>query len=664
VDIAGNKDETKRLLTAANIPVPSGEVIHSVNELAEVIERVDYPIVLKPLDGNHGKGATINVGTWQEALSAFHRAKKHGEKVIVEKFVPGRDFRVLVINYKFVAAALRTPACVMGDGRHTVRELIDKVNQDPRRGNGHDKVLTLIEVDDVTNELLKKSGCSLGTVLPLGQELYLKPTANLSTGGTASDVTDEVHPANISLFERIAKIIGLDICGIDVMAPDLKTPIRSNGGAVLEVNAAPGFRMHLEPTLGQSRNVARPMIDMLFSGNGRIPIVAVTGTNGKTTTTRLIAHMAKESGYITGYTTTDGIYVDNELLLKGDCSGPQSAQFVLCDPSVEFAVLETARGGILRSGLGFDQCDSAVITNVAEDHLGLDGIDTLAKLAKVKSVVAESVCPSGYAVLNADDDLVYAMKDQLRSKVALFSIYSDNSRIEEHCSRGGLAAVYENGYLLLRIGNHIIPIEEAVNVPITFGGKAEFNIANVLAACLAAYTNRIKLSTIRKALRSFIPSPETTPGRINIYDFQDFQVIVDYAHNPHGVKALGKFIKTFDASVKVGVITGVGDRRDEDIIALGEEAAKVFDEIIIRHDDDLRGRTPEEMDRLLTTGVHRVDRNKPISYYWCECDAVIRAMQNVKPQSLIVVLIDNIKKVTECILQYQHEREETLEKAV
>jgi cyanophycin synthetase len=305
-----------------------------------------------------------------------------------------------------------------------------------------------------------------------------------------------------------------------------------------------------------------------------------------------------------------------------------------------------------------------VITNVAEDHLGLDGIDTLAKLAKVKSVVAESVCPSGYAVLNADDDLVYAMKDQLRSKVALFSIYSDNSRIEEHCSRGGLAAVYENGYLLLRIGNHIIPIEEAVNVPITFGGKAEFNIANVLAACLAAYTNRIKLSTIRKALRSFIPSPETTPGRINIYDFQDFQVIVDYAHNPHGVKALGKFIKTFDASVKVGVITGVGDRRDEDIIALGEEAAKVFDEIIIRHDDDLRGRTPEEMDRLLTTGVHRVDRNKPISYYWCECDAVIRAMQNVKPQSLIVVLIDNIKKVTECILQYQHEREETLEKAV
>lgn len=659
VDIAGDKDRTKKLLTSANIPVPFGEVVSDVESLKSVIEWIGFPIVLKPLNGNHGKGATINITNWPCAMTAFQRAQKFSEKVIVEKFIQGCDFRVLVVNNKFVAAALRKPACVVGDGRSTIQELIDAVNKDPRRGHCHEKVLTAIKVDDVTMELLSKENYTLDTVLPLGQELFLKPTANLSTGGTATDVTDEVHSTNIFLFERLSRVIGLDICGIDIMAPDLKMPIRENGGVVLEVNAAPGFRMHLEPISGQPRNVAKHVVDMLFkNGNGRIPIIAITGTNGKTTTSRLISQMAKQAGFTTGYTTTDGIYINDHLVLKGDCSGPASAQFVLKDPCVEFAVLECARGGILRSGLGFDQCDGAVVTNVAEDHLGLDGIDSIDKLAKVKSVVPETVSPNGYAVLNADDDRVYAMKDRVSCKVALFSMYADNIRIEEHCNNGGLAAVYENGYLLLRTGNHIIPIEEAKNIPLTFGGKAEFNIANALAASLAAYTNRIKLSTIREVLKNFVPSHETTPGRLNVFEFGDFNVIVDYAHNPHAVKAIGKFINTFNAKTKVGIVTGVGDRRDEDIIALGEESAKVFDEIIIRHDDDMRGRTIEEVENLITKGIVNVNPDIPITYSLAECESVDYAIKHAVPGSVIVVLTDDIKKVTECIIEHQRKYKE------
>jgi cyanophycin synthetase len=659
VDVACDKEKTKQLLRDANLPVPCGEVITRVECLKETIEAIGYPIVIKPLKGNHGNGATINIQDWEHAECAFHRAQKYGREVMVEKFIKGSDFRVLVINYKFVAAALRTPAMITGDGRHSINKLIEIANQDPCRSDGHDNVLTTINADEVTMELLKKKGYTLETVLPKGEDLALKPTANLSTGGTATDVTDDVHPQNRSLFERIARNIGLDICGIDIMAPNLSQPLKETGGAVLEVNAAPGFRMHLEPTHGQPRNVAQPVIDMLFPNrsNGRIPIISITGTNGKTTTTRLMAHIAKTAGFVTGFTSTDGIYINDEQILKADCSGPSSAQVVLRDSSVEFAVLETARGGLLRSGLGYDQCDCAIVTNVAEDHLGLDGIDTLEKLARVKSVVPETVYPSGFAILNADDDLVYAMRENVKCKVALFSLNEASSRIEEHCAAGGLAAVYENGYLLLRVGNHYIPIEEAVNIPITYGGKALFNIANALAAALAAYTSRIKLGVIRESLRSFVPSLENTPGRINMYEFNEFTVLLDYAHNPHGVRALGQFVKTFETMTKVGIITGVGDRRDEDIIALGEEAARIFDEIIIRHDEDMRGRTYEELDKLLTTGIHRISRQIPIAYYGNECEAVEKALQNRRPKMLLVVLSENIQAVTECILKYKREEE-------
>lgn len=660
VDVAGDKHKTKQLLQEANLPVPIGEVVTDTKSLKEAAAAIGYPVVIKPLNGNHGKGATINIQDWEHAECAFHRAQKYGSQVIVEKYIQGNDFRILVVNYRFVAAALRTPATITGDGRHSIRELIEIANTDPRRGNGHDNVLTEIKVDDICLELLIKKGYTLESVLQQGESLALKPTANLSTGGTATDVTDEVHPQNRSIFERIARNIGLDVCGIDVIAPNLSQPLHETGGAVLEVNAAPGFRMHLEPTHGQPRNVAKPVVDMLFpnKSNGRIPIIAITGTNGKTTTTRLMAHIVKTAGFVTGFTSTDGIYINDEQVLKADCSGPSSAEVILRDSAVEFAVLETARGGILRSGLGFDQCDCAIVTNVAEDHLGMGGIDTLEKLARVKSVVPETVGPNGFAVLNADDDLVYAMRENVKGKVALFSLNESSPRIEEHCAAGGLAAVYENGYLLLRIGNHYIPIEEAGNIPITFGGRATFNIANALAAALAAYATRIKLGVIREALRSFVPSSQTTPGRINVFEFNDFTVVLDYAHNPHGVKALGSFVRTFDAQARIGIITGVGDRRDQDIMALGEEAAKIFDEIIIRYDEDLRGRTHEELNRLLVTGIHRVSTEIPVAYYGHECEAVEKAMQQRRPKTLLVVLTENIQAVTECVQKYKKQEEE------
>ena len=666
VDLAGDKERTKRILAENYLPVPEGLVISEMENLDQVILTLGFPLVIKPLNGNHGNGASINVNSKKETIKAFERAKKYSGKIIVEKYIPGKDHRILVINKKFVAASVRTPAMVTGDGRNTIKELVRRVNENKNRGNGHEKSLTRIEINDIALDLLTKNGFDPDTILPLGEKCFLQPTANLSTGGTSMDITEDVHPSNIKIFERVARTIGLDICGIDVIAPDLSIPLKKNGGAIIEVNAAPGLRMHLEPTIGKPRNVAEPVLDMLFPlhSNGRIPIVAVTGTNGKTTTTRLVAHMAMESGLMTGFTSTDGIYLGDDRVMKGDCSGPQSARFILKDSCVEFAVLETARGGILRSGLGYDWCDTAIVTNVAEDHLGLDGIDTIEKLAKVKSVLPETVLPDGYAILNADDDLVYAMKDNIDCNLALFSLYSDNFRIEKHCQNGGLVAYLENGYLILRLGDHIMPVEEVRNVPITFEGKAEFNIYNVLAAILAAYTHKIRISTIRKSLQSFLPSSENTPGRINLYEFRDFTVMLDYAHNPHGVKALGKLINKMDAEHKVGVITGVGDRRDEDIINLAMEAAMIFDEIIIKHDSDLRGRTHEDLDRLLTAGIQNVYKNMPVAYAWCECEATEKAIREGRPGSLIVVLVENFSAVEKTVQKYLHEEKQNLRKAV
>lgn len=655
VEIACDKEETKNLLEASEIPVPRGRIIYDEEDLQAAIDKIGYPIVTKPVNGNHGKGATTNIRNWEDAVAGLKAAKQYGRAVICEKFITGRDFRVLVINYKFVAAALRTPAAVIGDGTHTVKELIDIVNQDPRRGYGHEKVLTAIKVDDFTMDMLQKKGYTLDTVIAEGEELWLKPTANLSTGGTATDVTDYVHPTNIFMAERIAKIIGLNICGIDIMAEDLSTPLSENGGAVLEVNAAPGFRMHLDPTDGLPRNVAEPVIDMLYppGTSARIPIIAISGTNGKTTTTRLIAHIVKQMGYKVGYTTTDGVYIQNQIMMRGDCTGPVSAEFVLRDPTVDYAVLECARGGILRAGLGFHNCDVAVVTNVAEDHLGLGGIDTIEKLARVKAVAANTVFPHGYAILNADDDLVYNMHKELQCKIAYFSLNEDNERIKKHCAKGGLAAIYEHGYITILKGTWKIRIEKVTNIPLTFSGMAEFNIANVLAATLAAYVQDFKTEDIRQALQTFVPSPAQTPGRMNMFYFRNYSVMLDYAHNTHGLKAIGKFLSSVDASVKVGIIAGVGDRRDEDIISLGEAAARIFDEIIIRQDKNLRGRTEQEIIDLMMKGIYMVDPAKKVTVIKKESEAIDYAMSNAVKDSFIIIISDVIPDALEQVKAYK-----------
>ncbi|MGE0638535.1 MAG: cyanophycin synthetase, partial [Bacteroidia bacterium] len=502
VELAGDKEDTKFLLEQAEVPVPKGDIVRSEEGLKDAVARVKYPLVIKPINGNHGRGITANINNWDDAVVAFAAAKKVSNSVIVEKYIVGEDFRLLVINYKLVAAAKRTAAHVKGDGKSTIQELIDKVNEDPRRGYGHEKVLTRIDVNDLTLSILKDKGLTLESIPKKGEIIKLKDTANLSTGGTAEDVTDIVHPYNVFMCERIARIIGLDICGIDIMTTDISTPLPETGGAVLEVNAGPGFRMHLAPAEGLPRNVAGHVIDMLYppGSTSRIPIVAVTGTNGKTTTTRLIAHIMKMRGYKVGYTTTDGVYIQNKMLMAGDCTGPNSAEFVLKDPTVDFAVLECARGGLLRAGLGFKKCDVGIVTNVAADHLGLKGIQTIDQLAKVKGVIPESVLPEGYAILNADDDRVYEMRKTVTSKVALFSMDENSARIKKHAKNGGLSALYEIGYSTISKGEWKIRVTKAVNVPLTFGGKAAFMIQNVLPAVLTGYVQGLAIDDIKAAL--------------------------------------------------------------------------------------------------------------------------------------------------------------------
>jgi cyanophycin synthetase len=651
VDIACDKEETKNLLEAAEIPVPRGRIVYSDDGLKEALERISYPIVTKPVDGNHGKGATTNINNWEDALRGLEAAKKYSRGVIVEKFITGQDHRVLVINYKFVAAAIRKPASVIGDGISNIQELIDKTNEDPRRGYGHEKTLTQIKVDEFTLDMLAKANLTLESVLPKGEELLLKPTANLSTGGTATDVTDMVHPDNIFMCERIARIIGLDICGIDIMAQNLTEPVKDNGGAILEVNAAPGFRMHIDPAEGIPRNVAEPVIDMLYpqGSSARIPIIAVTGTNGKTTTTRLMAHMVKTMGYKVGYTTTDGIYIQNQLMLRGDCTGPVSAEFVLKDPAVDFAVLETARGGILRAGLGFHNCDIAIVTNIAEDHLGLQDIDTIEQLTRVKAVVPASVLPEGYAILNADNKYTVSMAKECVCNIAYFSMDENNPIIKEHITKGGLAAVYENGYVTICKGTWKIRIEKAVNIPLTFGARATYNIANVLPTLLAGFIRNFKIEDMRVALQTFIPGPAQTPGRMNIFRFKNFELMVDYAHNTSGFEAIGEMLSKIDAN-HVGVIAGVGDRRDEDTIGLGRQAAKMFDEIVIRQDKNLRGRTEDEIIELIKRGIREVDPNKKVTSFKRETDAIDFAIKNARKGTFLTICSDVVPAALDQIL--------------
>lgn len=661
VDLASNKDETKRMLQEAAIPVAKGMCITVEEQVREAIDTIKFPLVFKPLDGNHGKGASINVKTEEDAMAAFHHAKKYSHRIIVEKFISGYDFRVLVINHRFIAAALREPAHVVGDGTSTIQQLIDEENKDPRRGYGHENVLTEISIDKETMDQLAKYQYSLDTILEKNEKCYLKGTANLSTGGTSTDVTDIMHPSNIFICERISRVIGLDICGIDIMAMNLTEPLETSGGVVLEVNAAPGFRMHLAPAKGLPRNVAAPVIDMLYppGKSCRIPIIAITGTNGKTTTTRLIAHIVKNNGFRVGFTTSDGIYVQNSMLTKGDTTGPMSAEFILKDPTVEFAVLETARGGILRSGLGFGRCDVAVVTNIQEDHMGLSDIHTLQDMANVKGVVVKSVKRDGYAVLNADNAYCVGLGKDAHCNVAYFSLDENNPVILEHCKKGGIAAIYENGYITIKKGEWKFRIDKASNIPLTFGGKVSFMIANVLAATLASYVYGFKTEDIKTNLETFIPSAAQTPGRMNVFDFKEYKVLIDFAHNPDGFKGIKEFLSGLSSPYKIGIITGTGDRRDDDIRAMGRISAEMFDHIIIRQDKFLRGRKAEDIVNLLVEGIKQADTGQSYEYIPKEVEALKHAFSLARPGTFIVALSDVIDNAIEVVQSYlEKERDE------
>jgi cyanophycin synthetase len=559
-----------------------------------------------------------------------------------------------VIDNKLVAAAKREPAHIKGDGIQTIQQLIDETNLDPKRGYGHENVLTQIDVDRDTTDLLEKLNYTLETVPKKGEVVYLKSTANLSTGGTSIDVTDMMHPENIFLCERISRVIGLDICGVDIMAENLTQPLKENGGCILEVNAAPGFRMHLAPSEGLPRNVAAPVIDMLYPPGkpSRIPIIAVTGTNGKTTTTRLLAHIVKNNGFKVGFTTSDGIYVQNHMMEKGDTTGPISAEYILKDPTVEFAVLETARGGILRSGLGFSRCDIGIITNIQEDHLGLSDIHTLDDLARVKATVVRSIKKDGWAILNAEDEQCLKIANELSCNVAYFSMDENNPKAKQFSKEGKIVAVYENGYITIKKGEWKIRVEKASHVPLTMGGKAKFMIANVLAATLASYLQGFKTDDISLSLQTFIPSAAQTPGRMNVFEFKKFKVLVDFAHNPAGYRGIEDYLSTIEATKKIGIIAGVGDRRDEDIKECATIAARMFDHIIIRQEKHLRGRTEEEIIGLIMEGIAESGRTVTHEIIKKEVEAIKHAIDNAEEGSYITALSDVVTNAINIVQEY------------
>ena len=657
VDIAANKHATKKLLGDMGVPVPKGYRIRDIDELEKTLESVGYPAVIKPLDGNHGRGATVGIKTLEAAQTGFEKAKEYSRYVIVEQQLQGSDFRALVVNNRLIAVAERVPAHVVGDGESTIEQLIEKTNADPRRGYGHEKVLTQIETDGQTMRCIRSSGYELDSVLPKDEILYLKTTANISTGGTAIDRTDEVHPHNAFLFERIARIIGLDVDGIDVIAPNVSDKLSENGGGIIEVNAAPGFRMHLAPSEGIGRNVAEHVIDMLYptGSPSRIPIISITGTNGKTTVTRLIAHVLRGGGLTVGYTTTDGTYIQNQQIVQGDNTGPVSAQLVLKDPTVQVAVLETARGGIIRAGLGFDHCDIGVVTNVAADHLGLKDVNTLEDLARVKAVVPRAVSRRGFAVLNAEDPLVYKMRDAVEGTCVYFSMDENHPNIRRQAEKGRTSCVLENGYVTILKGKWKVRIEKVVNVPLTYGGRAEFMIQNVLAATLACFVHGVSLEDLRVGLTTFNAGTALTPGRLNFVEIGDATVLMDYAHNPAGLRGLTSFINKLPNKYRTVVLNGTGDRRDDDIREFAKIAADNFDRIVIRAGHYLRGRTEEEMFALLQEGIAQSENSPQVRIIPDSRTAIHHAIKHARKKELVVTLADLVPMDISYVQEYRDE---------
>ena len=659
VELAGDKEETNEILRDLGLPVPKQLIVRSEQDAVRAAERIGYPVVLKPLSGNHGRGVAINLRTPEEVEVGFQKASEHGRTIVVESYIEGFDHRLLVIDGKLVAAAKRVPGHVVGDGEHTIEQLVDIVNKDPRRGVGHEKVLTRLEFDHQAERLLAKLGYDRGTVPAEGEVVYLRSTANLSTGGTAIDVTDIIHPDNREMAVRAIKAIGLDIGGVDFLTRDISESYREAGGGICEVNAGPGFRMHVAPSEGKPRDVAGPVIDMLFppGSPSRIPIAAITGTNGKTTTSRMLAHILKMSGKIVGLTTTDGVYIDGKLSVPGDMTGPVSAQMILRDPSVDAAVMETARGGMLRSGLGFQECNVTACLNVSADHLGLRGIDTLEQLAEVKRIPVEIAKDA--AVLNADDPLCLQMADHTDAeRISYVTMNPAHPLVKRHIQAGGQAFVLEqgmNGHMITIYDNEMhTPLVWTHLIPATVEGRALHNVQNAMFAAALAYNMGISLEDIRQGLRTFDSTFFQAPGRMNIYDEHPFRVILDYAHNPAAVKAMCGLVDRFKAKGKrIVVLSAPGDRRDEDIRQIAEIASGHFDHFICRCDDNRRGRGKDEIavmlkNRLLEKGVS-ADRIEVIPD---EQEANSRALEMAETNDLILMLADNTTRTWKQIIYF------------
>ncbi len=677
VDIASDKKLTNRLLSATGVPVPRSELVRSEEEAAAAASKLGFPVAMKPLDGNHGRGVMLNLGDEAAVRAAYPAALAQARRgtLVVETHLAGNDYRCLVIGGVLRAVAERVPAHVDGDGTHTLGELVELTNADPRRGIGHEKVLTRVKVDEDAIAYAREQGFAMTDVPSDGARVFLKRTGNMSTGGISIDRTEEIHPDNVELAELAASVVGLDIAGIDLVCPDISVPVRETGGGIVEINAAPGFRMHTHPTEGEPQYVAKPVIDLLFPPGtaSRIPIVAITGSNGKTTTARMVTHIMKGVGRKVGMTSTDGIVIDGRVVRRGDMSGPRSASMVLQNPTVDFAVFEVARGGILREGLGYQRNDVGVVLNVSGDHLGLGGIHTLKQLAAVKQVVVEAVPRAGTAVLNADDPLVAAMARRCSGSVIYFSVKPDSELIARQVSRGRRAVTLEAGrngeMIVLRQGRKAMPLVWTHLLPATFEGRARMNVQNALAATAAAWAAGAHLHDIRQGLRTFSTSYFMAPGRLNMFELDGYRVVVDYAHNPPAMSALGTFVDALADPTpggraplvtgrRIAVVATAGDRRDDDIRELGLVAARHFDELIIREDENPRGRARGETAALIEEGIRagmsQGARCATVTTVLDELDATRQALDRGASGDIIVVCVDRANEVWKELQRRQH----------
>jgi len=645
--IADDKDWTKQILGDAGIPVPQGQVVYSFEEAVEAANHIGYPLATKPLVGNHGRGVSTDINDEAALREGYDAAYHRHETVVVEQYVKGEDHRLLVVDGKLVAAARRRPAHVIGDGKHTLQQLVDIENSDPRRGVGHENLLTQIHLDEQSFRLIHQQGLTVESVIPKDQIVWLKSTANLSTGGTATDITDDVHPDVHYAAERIARLIGLDIIGIDLLAETLTKPLEEQSAGVVEVNAGPGFRMHLSPTHGQGRDVGKAVVDMLYpdpADNGRIPITAVTGTNGKTTTVRLISHLLRQAGRRVGMACTGTIEIDNHVVMRGDYSGPQAAATVLREPTVEHAVLEVARGGIMRRGLGFDECEVGVLLNIASDHLGERDIHTLDELARCKTVVIDACRRGGTSVINADDERCLEGAEWARGDIIYFTMNPDSRPVRQHVREHGVAFTVHNEKIVMRQGQVEAEIIPVADVPITFDGHARFNVANALAAAAAAYGLGLNAGEIQMGLQTFHPTPGQNPGRTNLIEADGVKVLIDYGHNVPALEALDSLVSSLPAKKRICVASAPGNRRDEDIEALGNQLARMHDALFICETHP-RGRELGEAAGIVQRGAE-AEGSAAVEIVMDESEAVEKALDQASEGDLLVLLVDDLEGAT------------------